>query len=208
MGLFRKKIDFDQIKSVVVLEQTQLYRQGSNLGFSFGSTPSDGRVMAAGSSNVPCGAEYKFSVTYKNEEKAIIKAMSGTDLCDRLLQLAIDMEPSSAEGSHKSNPYEYEMVSLQKNQLPCGNYLIGRDIPSGTYDFTWVFGNGSIMKFLNDHDTTLGATTYFQHVGNKYEYEYRQCLNVSCNDGELLIIDGNVIVGISRSRKIQLDLEK
>lgn len=62
------------------------------------------------------------------------------------------------------------------------------------------------MKFSNDHDTTLSATTYFQHVGNKHDYEYRQCLNVNCKDGELLKINGNVIVGIAKSKKVDLDL--
>ncbi|MDD3417614.1 MAG: hypothetical protein PHY47_27100 [Lachnospiraceae bacterium] len=36
--------------------------------------------------------------------------------------------------------------------------------------------------------------------------EYRQCLNVECKDGELLKINGNVIVGIAKSKKIELEL--
>ncbi len=99
-----------------------------------------------------------------------------------------------------------DYVVLQKNQLPNGKYLVGRDIPAGIYDFTWIFGNGSIMKFKNDHDTTLGATTYFQHIGDKYDYEYKQCLNVHCEEGELIDIDGNVVVQIAKSQKVQIDL--
>ena len=85
--------------------------------------------------------------------------------------------------------------------------LIGRDIPAGTYDFTCVFGcGGDIMKFENDHDTTLGATTYFQNVGTQYDYESRQCLNVKCTEGELLKIHGNIVVEISKSKKVEIDL--
>ena len=205
MGLFtNKSIDFDKVSSVVILEQTQLYKGNSNWGLSFGSTLGDSRVIAMDGGNVPVGMEIKFSVTYKNGKKEIIKATSGTELCDRLLQMAID--PAAVAPSGTTTSSEYEPVSLGKNQLPNGDYLIGRDIPAGTYDFTWVFGSGDIMKFMNDHDTTLGATTYFQHVGTKYDYEYRQCLNVDCKDGELLKINGNVIVGIAKSKKVELEL--
>ena len=199
-----RSINFDEVSSVVILEQTQLYKGESSWGLSFGSTPGDSRVIAMDGGNVPAGMEIKFSVTYKNGKKEIIKAMSGTEICDRLLQLAIDpvTEPSSTVDA----PIHYEPVSLRKNQLPNGDYLIGRDIPTGIYDFTWVFGSGTIMKFENDHDTTLGATTYLQNVGNKYEYEYRQWVNVNCKDGELLKIDGNVIVEIAKSKKVELDL--
>ena len=168
----------------------------------------DSRVIAMDGGNVPAGMEIKFSVTYKNGKKEIVKATSGTELCDQLLQMAIDpVEKSTAKpASNAEEPSEYEPVSLGKNQLPNGNYLIGRDIPVGTYDFTWVFGSGDIMKFENDHDTTLGATTYFQHVGTKYDYKYRQCVNVNCKDGELLKINGNVIVSIAKSKKVELEL--
>lgn len=201
MGLFnRKTINLDEIASVVILEQTQLYKAKSNWGLSFGSTLGDSRVIAMDGGNIPDGMEFKFSVTYMNGKQEIVKAISGTEVCDRLLQMAIDPSPAQA-----SVP-EYKSVSLGKNQLPNGDYLIGRDIPVGIYDFTWVFGNGDIMKFANDHDTTLGATTYFQHIGTKHDYEYRQCMNVDCKDGELLKINGNVIVEISKSKKVELEL--
>lgn len=209
MGLFtNKSIDFDKIQSVVILEQTQLYKGKSNWGISFGSTLGDSRVIAMDGSNVLAGMEIKFSITYKNGKKEIVKATSGTEFCDSLLQLAIDpsVERAARPMNSAEESSEYEPVSPGKNQLPNGDYLVGRDIPVGTYDFTWVFGSGDIMKFKNGHDTTLGATTYFQHVGTKCDYEYRQCLNVNCKDGELLKINGNVIVGIAKSKKVELEL--
>ena len=101
---------------------------------------------------------------------------------------------------------EYSPVSVGKNELPAGQYIIGKDIPEGTYDFTWVWGNGSIAKYINDHDTTLGASTYFQWMGNTQEYEFRQCINVKCVDGEMLDLSGNMIVRISKSKPIELNL--
>jgi len=205
MELFsNKSIDFDKIQSVVILEQTQLYKRKSSWGLSIGSAPGDSRTIAMDGGSAPAGTEFTFSITCKNGRKEIVKAVSGTELCDRLLQTAMDPKTESIESS--GGAHDYEPVSLGKNQLPNGEYLIGRDIPAGTYDFTWVFGSGDIMKFKNDQDTTLGAVTCFQHVGIKSEYECRQCLNVDCKDGELLKINGNVIVGIARSKKVDLDL--
>lgn len=205
MGLFNKKqdeIDFENIVSVVILEQTQLYKGRSKLGITFGSDLGDGSVIAMDDS-VPAGSEITFSITYSSGKKKIVKLMSGTDECNELLQIALDpVQPESC----KEKPKEYESVSLQKNQLPNGDYLIGTDIPAGFYDFTWVFGAGQIMKFVNDHDTTLGATTYIQNVGSQYDYQYRQCLNVKCDYGELLRLSGNMIVQISKSKKVELDL--
>ena len=206
MGLFGKKkekIDFDNIASVVIIEQTQLYINRSRWGVSFGSTRGDSRVMAMEGST-PAGAEIKFSVTYKNGRKEIVKAMSGTDLCDRLLQLALD--PVPAQNDIQNDDKEYFPVSLGKNELPAGRYLIGKDIPEGTYDFTWVWGNGFIHKYENDHDTTLGACTFSQWVGNRYDYEARQCINVKCVNGEMIVINGNIIVRISKSKPVELDL--
>lgn len=208
MGLFsrkQKELDFENIVPVVILEQTQLYKNKSKWGVRFGSTLEDGHVIAMDGS-IPAGSEIKFSVTYRNGKKEIIKAMSGTDVCDRLLQLAVEPLSPQIQDSADKPAKEYSPVSVGKNELPSSQYIIGKDIPEGTYDFTWVWGNGSISKYKNDHDTTLGASTYFQWMGNTQDYEFRQCLNVKCVNRELLDLGGNVIVRISKSKPIELDL--
>lgn len=198
---------FDDIVSVVILEQTQLYKNKSNWGLSFGSKGLfDTHVIAMDGSQIPDGAIITFSVTYKDGDKEIIKERSGSGRCDRLLQLALEAPAGlSADESQKPST-EYIPVALQKNQLPNGSYIIGKDIPVGTFDFTWIFGSGMITKYKNDHDTTFGATTYFQHMGSQYEYQYRQCLNVECAEGEKLVINGNLIVQIARSKQVEIDL--
>lgn len=206
MGFFKKQnkgMDFENIASVVILEQTQLYKNKSNWGMSFGQTLTDGQVFAMDGS-VPVGSEIKFSITYRNGTKEIFKTMSGTNICDKLLQLAMD--PPTAPLIKDSPCEDYTHVSIGKNELPAGKYLIGKDIPEGTYDFTWRWGNGSITKFTKENDTTLGATSYFQWVGNTHDYEFRQCLNVQCSSGEVLVLDGNMILGIAKSKPIELDL--
>lgn len=207
MGIFSRKsrLDFADIISVVILEQTQLYKAKSNWGMSFGSDFGDGRVIAMDGS-VPAGAEIKFSVTYKDGRKDIVTAMSGTEECTKLLQLAID-PPSVMPSMVETTSEEYVPVQLKKNQLPNGRYIVGEDIPVGTYDFTWVFGNGSIHIFKDITDTrTLGASKYFQWIGDKHDYEFRQCLNVNCEQGNVIVLDGNIVVEISRSKKVEIDL--
>lgn len=156
--------------------------------------------------SIPAGSEIKFSVTYRNGKKEIVKVTSGTDVCDRLLQLAVDPSSPQIQDAADKPVKECPLVLIGKNELPSGQYIIGKDIPEGTYDFTWVWGNGSISKYKNDHDTTLGASTYFQWMGNSQEYEFRQCINVKCINGEMLDLGGNMIVKISKSKPIELDL--
>lgn len=214
MCLFRRKrekFDITNIISVVVLEKTQYYTDRRNWGLSYGSSWDDSRVFSM-KETVPAGMEILFSVTYKDGNKETIKAKSGTEKCEKLLQLALDPPIDEMDESYPNEIFSTEsntekpIVSVGKNELPPGDYVIGKDIPPGTYDFTWVWGQGAILKFKNEHDTTLGGTTYFQHVGNKEEHESIQCLNVKCIDGELLVISGNVIVKISRSKTIDIDL--
>ena len=166
MGLFgnkKSKIDFENIISVVLLEQTQLYGKKNNWGLSFGDTFGSPMVMEQ---TVPTGSRLKFSVTYRNGKKEIVEVLSGTAEADALLQKAIDPDITDSSGdTQQKESVPYKPITVQKNQLPTGDYLIGRDIPVGIYDFTWVYGHGVIQKFKNDHDSTLGASTYYENVG-------------------------------------------
>lgn len=158
---------------------------------------------------IPDGADITFSVTYKDGKKEIVKERSGTDRCNRLLQLALDppMQETERHAVDDRRQGDYTPVTLEKNQLPNGKYLVGRDIPAGIFDFTWVFGDGSINIYKDETDTsTLGANLYFQWIGNRYDYEYRQCLNVRLEEGNVLVLNGNILVQIARSKKVVIDL--
>ena len=214
MGIFDnlEPEKYDEIVSAVLIEQTQLYKNETFWGRIYsGSVFGDPIAM---SQSVPDGAELSFSVTYKTGRRKILKVMSGTALADRLLQLAMDSDirrrevkqavgKSSKKVSHTS---EQALIQLRKNQLPQGRYIFGKDLPVGTFDFTWVWGSGSIELYGTAENTTLGNCLYSENVGNRYDYEYRQCLHVQCASGNMLIIRGNLVVEISRSPKPEIDL--
>lgn len=211
LGNKQKKDPFGNIASVVLIEQTQLYGKQNSWGLNFSNDPFGDPIVM--SQNVPMGTELKFSVTYKNGSNKIIKAKSGTPLADKLLQLAIDpnfqQRQNDGTESSSSGPEKKSdgLISLQKNQLPNGRYIIGEDIPTGTFDFTWVYGSGFLHLFKNDENTTLGNLDYDGGwIGNQYDYEHKQCFNVKCEKGEMLVIGGTLIVAISRSKKVQIDL--
>lgn len=105
MGLFDKfNLNIDDIESVIIIEQTQNYSKKSKSGFIFGESILNPNVIFMDGNPEPSGCTYKFSVTFKNGNKQIIKANSGTSLCDKLLQKALDGETSEhTESTKKSN---------------------------------------------------------------------------------------------------------
>lgn len=137
MGMFKRmNVLFDDIVSVVIIEQTQNYKKKTKAGLVFGNSVFNPDVVLMDGEAEPDGVTYTFSLTYRDGRKEIIKADSGTDLCDRLLQMAMDGNaPVSEQMPDKKPPRALE---LQKNQFPQGVYEIGKDIPPGTYDFHLV----------------------------------------------------------------------
>ena len=203
--------NFDNIVSVVLIEQTQKYKNKISWGLSFSSSAFGDPI--AMSQSVPDGTELIFSVTYNNGKKKIMKVMSGTTLADRLLQMALDpdeknMQAARGDGESAQNNCadEKPLIKLKKNQLPQGRYIIGKELPEGTFDFTWVWGEGYLSLYKTGENTTLGNNLFHENVGVAHEYQYRQCLHLQCAPGNMLIIGGNLVVEISRSPKLEIDL--
>ena len=94
---------------------------------------------------------------------------------------------------------------LEVNQLTPNVYVIGKDIPAGTYNFICVYGGGSISKYT-DETTLLGANNFLENVGSQYEYQFKECVGVVCREGEYLHINGNVVVEIERAQPVRIDL--
>ena len=78
------------------------------------------------------------SVTLKDGKKEIVKAESGTRLCDQLLQKALDTESVQTLDKSQIGEKINRAPELQKNQLPQGIYKVGTDIPAGVFDFHHV----------------------------------------------------------------------
>jgi hypothetical protein len=66
----------NNIASVVLIEQTQKYKNKTSWGLSFSNSPFGDPI--AMSQTVPDGTELTFSITYKNGRKKILKVMSDT----------------------------------------------------------------------------------------------------------------------------------
>jgi len=96
MGIFSRNQGekHNNITSVVLIEQTQKYKNKTSWGLSF-SNSAFGDPIAM-SQTVPDGTELTFSITYKNGRKKILKVMSGTAMADRLLQMALDPDKRNA----------------------------------------------------------------------------------------------------------------
>lgn len=195
----RQEIYFEKIIDVVVIEQTETYkREKSKAGLLFQNSLLNPSVILTGGDMEPSGTIYTFSITYTDHSKDIVKAESGTAACDRLLQLALDF-------NNNHSVEEVDAPKLGKNQLPQGIYIIGKDIPEGTYDFKHIWGHGNIQLF-DSKETLVGNCKFFEWMGNKETYEKKTCVHVECRNGWYLHVNGNVIIEISRSQKINLDL--
>ena len=205
MGIFgKRKIRIEDIVRVVLLEQTQNYSKRMKSGLIFGNSIFNPDVVLMDGNAEPTGATYTFSVTLKDGSKEIVKADSGTVICNQLLQKALDGESTIAKDDAQLSKNK-KAPELKKNQLPQGVYKVGRDISAGVFDFHHVWGNGSIYVYKAE-ETILGNLTFIDHIGDTYEYEKMDCIHVACEDGWYVHINGNLIVSISRSKDIEFDL--
>lgn len=194
----------EDVVSVVILEQTQNYRKRTKSGLIFGDSVFNPDVVFMDGNAEPTDVTYTFSVTLKDGSKEIVKANSGTPVCDQLLQKAIDGE-SVISADNAQMTTNKRAPELQKNQLPQGVYRVGKDIPAGVFDFHHVWGNGQIQVY-KAKETILGNLTFTAYVGDMHTYEKMDCIHVTCEDGWYVHIIGNLVVSISRSKNIELDL--
>ena len=111
--------------------------------------------------------------------------------------------PRPQASNEPAKPYQ-----LGKNELPQGKYLIGRDIPAGTYDFFVVYGNGGsfdLAKYDENDEIVNGTWTSFW-VGLKEDYEKHELIHIECKEGYTIKIRGNVILKIAKSQQVKIDL--
>lgn len=203
LSFYIDKKQTENVMSAKVICETQVTRKKyQHSGFSIGS---NGHARSYWSSkNEPAYTEVLFEVTYTNWNVRKIKAIKGTQKYEKLINIANYSEPIE-KTSDVQNSVSVNRIEIKKNQLSQGVYIIGKDIPKGKYDLFLVYGSGSVHKYI-DETTLLGANNYFQWMGNKYDYEQKQCIGIDCKDGEYLHIKGNIIVEIKKSKQVIIDL--
>lgn len=202
--------NIDDVESVVIIEQTQNYKNKSKAGLLFGDNLFNPNVLFMDGNSEPTGSVYTFSVTLKNGEKKIVKERSGTTMCDELLQKALDPEYLSETDNQQVKETNITQPQpptrapeLKKNQLPQGEYKIGVDIPEGRFDFHLEWGDGVISIY--DSKGQNGKLIFYEFMGNG-PIRKLDCVNLECQEGWYLYLEGNVIVSISRSKQVEIDL--
>lgn len=75
---FKNDFNIDDVESVVIIEQTQNYKNKSKAGLLFGENLFNPNVLFMDGNSEPAGSTHTFSVTFKNGEKKIVKERSGT----------------------------------------------------------------------------------------------------------------------------------
>lgn len=206
----RQKKRDEKIVSAEVISRTQVMRdEYRESGFSFG-IHGNPRVYWS-LRKVPSHVQIELAVVYEDGKHANLTMPEGSNrykrimaICEKRKEVPTQVEPVSIEAP-KMRSTEVDYIDVKTNQLVAGAYVIGEAIPEGNYDLRWVWGSGSVQKYV-DSTTTFGASNLFQWVGNTQDYEQRVLVNVVCKSGEHLHINGNLIVEIRKSKPVVLDL--
>lgn len=148
------EIDFDNIVSVVIIDEVHIIKNQAKYGMIMSKND---WMPTVTTEPMPSGTECTFSITYRNGDKKIVKRRSMTKDCDRLMQFVLDppqrdydISIDACDEPEENDKKKTSKQKLEKNQLPRGEYIIGKDIPPGKYDFDLVFGNGSLdLKTAN-----------------------------------------------------------
>jgi len=211
----------ESILGSVVVNYMQTFRDGSkkfccrnvqDLGGCYGFFSVKPIVSAGCLGKVYCGAlrndgRILFAVKLANGAAQLIQAREGTNESVKLLSLCGDIQPPTLQKPQSSST-PAQSYQLGKNELPQGRYLIGQDIPAGTYDFFVIYGSGGkfdIAKY-DANGKVIDGTWNFFWVGLTENYEKRELIHVHCPEGYTIKISGNVILRIARSKAVRIDL--
>ena len=204
----RRKRD-EKIVSAEVIKRTQVMtEQYQHSGFSIGLHGNPRAYWRV--KQVPSYVEAIVAVVYEDGKRRQLNLVEGSDRYNRIVAICENRKKVPAKTATqtyeppKSSTPQVDYIDVKTNQLVAGVYVIGDAIPEGNYDLKWVWGSGSVHKYV-DNTTTLGASNLFKWVGNTHDYEERVLVNVVCKSGEYLHICGNLIVEIRKSKPVVLD---
>lgn len=230
------KIRYDDIEKVFIVNQKKVNKK---FEYKFRDIFTNPDAQDAFVNPKPDGTMYTFKIIFKDHSKMTAWAKSGTEDCDRLLDLAsstnnksslLDDFPTKNTSSmfddfptknnsstmknsstmnkssivNNSSIMGLDVPQLGKNELPQGVYIIGKDIPPGTYDFQLVWGDG-FLSVYSAEETILGNEEFSEWMG-KESYQKKACVHVKCEEGWYLHVKGNLIVKILKPQKVIIDL--
>jgi hypothetical protein len=161
---------------------------------------------------VPSHIAVTVDVVYENGKHGQLILTEGSGRYNRIVSICEKRKQISAqrvsvlEKSSEPSTNNVNYVDIKTNQLVAGVYVIGELIPEGNYDFRWIWGSGRVEKHADSTCTYNSETSVTASIGNTMDYEERVLVNVVCKAGEYLIIKGNVIVEIRKSKSVVLDL--
>ncbi len=117
------KLNIDNVKSVKILEMTQIYQEREVRDETFGSV---GTIFDKNSKpiysatyrkqNIPVGVEYSFSITWRDDTSSVLRFMSGTPECDRLLQFIENNEEEKVKKEEAEKKRREEIQRVRQNQ--------------------------------------------------------------------------------------------
>ena len=124
------------------------------------------------------------------------------------LKIRSEKEESSTEFSSTSNNNSFRSHNLNKNELPQGEYIVGKDIPEGVYDFVVVYGNGGRFEIAqyDENNNFVPGTWNLYWVGLQKSYEKKELIHIDCKKDYTVKISGNVILKIVKSQKVKIEL--
>ena len=200
----------EKIVSAEVISRTQVMTEKyQHSGFSIGMRGNPRMYWRV--KQVPSHTRVEVAVVYEDGKHRQLTLTEGglrynriMSICEKRKAVSTKTVPQIEESPKTSTP-EVDYIDVKTNQLVAGVYVIGEAIPEGNYDLKWVWGSGSVHKYV-DNTTTLGASNLFQWVGNTHDYEQRVLVNVVCKSGEYLHVCGNLVVEIRKSKPVVLNL--
>ena len=142
--------------------------------------------------------KWLFGGSKQSENKSVTNGSSKSSLNSQYCS-------KSSQGSNSMSPGAYR---LNKNDLTQGEYVIGKDIPVGVYDFFVVYGNGGKFDIAryDENDKIIDGTWSFYWVGLQETYEKKELIHIDCKEGYTVKISGNVVLKIVKSQSIRIEL--
>lgn len=218
--------NIDNVLSVKILEMTQIYEERKRENQSVGSVGAlwDKNFKPVYSTTyttetVPVGVEYSFSITWKDNTSSVLRFMSGTPECDRLLQFIENNEEEKIKKEEAAKKRQNQQLAIKRESedssrkrmndkgekivhLMSGRYEVGVEFPEGFYEF-WSENTNEIncdsvsvytKKDAKENDSCKLCHTFQNHGPGV----------VRLDKGDILRVEGSSVY-VKKAKPISFD---